>query len=220
MTVTYEATGSGGNITLLSDVTTIDTSWSHTAGGGEMNVVVLFGSFYIAAGYNTWTITATYGGTPMTLLSSLANSTNAAWGSFAFYLMDPPTGAQTVIASASGALGKPRLEGNSVSYNNAFTPSATAASSSSSTSSITVASGAGSMVCATQQCWGSASFSSIDGTQRGSTLYNGVARFAVHDTAGDSSVTLTGTMSASAGWNSIGVNIPAQRSQDFFAFFT
>lgn len=220
MAVVYEALGSTINAS-ASNVTTTNFTCTHTAGGGGTNVVVLLGSFYCGNGFSSWTITATYGSTSMTSLASQV-SADSRWGSVAFGLRNPPAGTQTVTVTVSGPLESPRFEGNTVSYNNAWDPTAVIASgTNSSTTSVTVSSATDAMVCASQQCWGNVTISSVSGTQRGTTMYNGINQFAINDTTGSSSTTLTATLSGStANWIAIGVNVPAVKDQNFFAFFS
>ena len=105
--VAYDATGAGANASAAS------LSWSHTISG---NAVVAW--FSAAVDSSTASATAQVGTTAMTQLASLINIANASGvylHMFAFGLLNPPTGSQTITASTSSGTTR-YLAANSVSY--------------------------------------------------------------------------------------------------------
>jgi hypothetical protein len=113
LAVVYEATGTGGQNTSSSSLT-----WTHTSGGGPSCAVVLIGSVDYSGGAAS--IACTYGATSFIYnLDELTyyNSGGVALGIFAFGVIGPPSGTQTITLSATGAtIGN--LAGNTVSYQN------------------------------------------------------------------------------------------------------
>lgn len=112
--VAYDATGAGNNTTNTSTSTNI--TWSHTCSGSDRIVIVVF-QYYAPTTASAFTVT--YGGTAMTgITSGLYAFTPPYGGTGVYYLLNPPTGAQTVsvtMPTAAGA-GNRYLAGNSVSY--------------------------------------------------------------------------------------------------------
>lgn len=112
MTVAYGATGAG-NSASTSFATNTSTSWSHTIAAGD-NCVVVAATIYSGV-VETQTYTCTYGGTNMTLLTTISYDTHVVTN--IYYMLNPPTGAQTVACSGSSATQTGReISGNSVSY--------------------------------------------------------------------------------------------------------
>lgn len=113
LTVTYEATGTGG-----ANVNNPNLSWQHTSSGGPTCGVVLFGSVEYSAGAAN--LTASYGSSTFTYQLGGLNFYNASGGAFYIFaigLIGIPSGTQTVVLSATGAtIGG--LAGNTVSYQN------------------------------------------------------------------------------------------------------
>jgi hypothetical protein len=109
--VTYDSTGSGGTAT--NSNSPITTSWQHAAAAGAYVVV------YAACngvGFSAPDWSATYGGTPMTLLgkADFSDYIHAA----AFDVANPPVDVQTVTVTAqSQGASFYTLSANSVSYN-------------------------------------------------------------------------------------------------------
>lgn len=120
MAVTYISAGAGARATGSS--TTLGTSWTHTIATSGANTAVIVGivTSHSATATGTFTCSATYGGNAMTavpnfpILASTA-ATNGA-GLAIFYLMNPPTGAQTVTITTGGTTTKASIQGTSVAY--------------------------------------------------------------------------------------------------------
>lgn len=107
---TGSATSGSGSIT---------ATWSHTASGPNRIVIVVIAALQLNQVYTTHTRTVTYGGFPMQSLGGVHYANNDdGWIEF-FYLLNPPTGSQTVSATvAYPSKSYPRLQGASLSYKN------------------------------------------------------------------------------------------------------
>lgn len=180
----YDATGAGYT-------GTGSPSWAHTIAG---NGVVVFVDTWVSS--SSPTVTASVGGTAMTLQGVISNyyTSGGDYASvYAFVLENPPTGSQTISATCSGTT--PWIAANSVSYNNvsgfgtAVTQAFTTANPSMSASSAT-----GQMVAQAFGGYATANFSAYSQTQRynKSTAFGNLA-FVMGDASGAGSVTFSAT---------------------------
>lgn len=116
--VAYDATGAGNAV--ASGTNSVNITWSHTCTGSNRIVIVSILVGGVSASYTTFTRSVTYGGNAMTSFGAIdGGATPNGWLEM-FYLIAPPTGAQTVsvtVSKAATTFG--RVAGNSVSYNNA-----------------------------------------------------------------------------------------------------
>lgn len=201
--VDYDTVGAGGSATGASG--TISASWSHTCTGNAVVVAVRAQRFTGAP-----TLGATYGGVPMTLLGSVAyagaNNVVALFG-----LLNPPSGSQTVVATATAA-GASNLAASSVSYSGVSSFGTPVTNTGSGTSlSQTVSSGANRMVAQAFSAFASSGAGALD-----ISAYNRMQRAEVPvsnldmlqgDAPGAASVAFTATADRSSAWAGIGVDL-------------
>ena len=156
--------------------------------------------------------TATYGGVSMTLLSNLANGTRSV---LIFGLVNPLTGAQTVVVSWTGAAG---CNMNVVSYNGVdqTSPLGTPATATgtSTTASVGVFGVLGDL---TFSCLRSASAFTPNQTQRYNNATPNGGSSDVWPNAG--TMTMSWVVGVSAAWAIYGVSLHAIKSSAFFEMF-
>lgn len=114
--VVFDATSSGSNGSISSN--SISTSWTHTANGNDVVVIVAITVLTTAGYYASHNREVTYGGVGMVSLGGIHVSNTSSYPFMEwFYLFNPPLGLQTinVTYSLSGASYK-RLNGASFSY--------------------------------------------------------------------------------------------------------
>lgn len=202
MTVTYDATGAG-NISPVNGATSLP--WSHTIAGNA--VVVLVTSW---APGTSETVTAQVGSTSMSLLASITNiyHFDNYLSVYAFGLLNPPTGAQTVSISITDTS---QVVANSVSYNDvdSFGTPVTASALDGSPA-MAAASSSGDMLAQIFGAYAPTTFSTYSQTQRwvqGTESFQGLATV-VGDAPGATSVTFTATESGSPNTAWGGIIVP------------
>lgn len=214
MTVTYNSTGAGATSA------TSPVSWSHTIASSGAQTVVLVAvsvsSLVNLGPFDNITITATYGGTDMTLFAwhetgiFLNGVIDVFGGGIAiFYLFNPPTGAKTVQVTASG-FSMDGLSGNSVAYDGVIGFGGVARTSGSS-ASVTVPTVTDDRVVAVFST--GAAPSTPTGTQRFSVgaSYVGTGDYvSLQDTTGNQQVTLGLSNWLITGIRAIGINLAGQ----------
>ncbi len=114
MAVAYDATGTGAGTTASA----ASLSWSHTATGSKRAVVVGFAVGTVANAGSGWTRSVTYNGVAMTSFGMIDSGVGQVDGFIELFgLLNPATGSQTVVASATKASVTPEsLIACSVSY--------------------------------------------------------------------------------------------------------
>jgi hypothetical protein len=113
--VRWDATGAGNDVNGQATTTT-STSWSHTATAGAYALAFMTTA---VNGGTTSANSATYGGTSMTLLTSIHQNNSSTSGiCCVFGLPNVAGGAQTVVVSSTASTAVISLCGNSVSYLN------------------------------------------------------------------------------------------------------
>lgn len=138
MAVAFDAVGpsSAGATT-----TTSTLSWSHTVGSGTGRAIVAVVAVSSNNNYATgYTVTATCGGTAMTVIGGKTAHDDAAGGGFVqmFGLLNPGTGSQTISIAFTGLTSVTHIVGGSVSFTGAgaFGTPATAQGTSASSPSV------------------------------------------------------------------------------------
>jgi hypothetical protein len=213
-------TGASGGGTVLFDAvgasassvnSVAPLSWTHTATGTARAVfVVLAVDTQATQGtFSTWTRSATYGGTAMTLIAARDSNDTAQGFVQLFGLLNPPTGAQTVVASATkSGITPARLIANSFSYT-AVTSFGTGVTgiANNTVPSLAVSSAANHRAIAVFAS--AAAISTPTQTQRylnNAAVGNGVSNVLVQDAAGAATVTFSAANNADW-WALVGVDI-------------
>ena len=218
MAVTFNSVG-GGDDNWGASGTTGTLTWSHTAAGGSDCVVVAFIAWFSTNAPTGYTRAVTYGGVSMVRLGSVA-STDTRELFEVYYLFNPNSGAQTVIATMTGASTTYNSAGNTVSYIGAAgTPILTTNFGLGTSSSVSVSSATGHMVVSGQANW-SAVPSSFSATQRGNSIPTGGFVHSIQDSLGSSSVNMTTSWSGNYYWVAAGVDIDAAGAGGQSSFFT
>lgn len=226
MAVVYGATGAGA-ATGAGFVQAAAASWSHTIAAGDTGVIVSFTQYSNGVNPTSNTYVCTYGGTNMTLVTRLVWDPNCSTS--IYYMLNPPSGAQTVAVSAStGTYTGRQVEGNSVSYAGLAGVSVLGSNTGnggSATLSGLAAGTSNDLTYFTVSCWGGASGQTF--TQR-SNIANPVypqTNQQIGDTAGTATSASTNPNNAPFGtWGVVGVRLldavsARDKSGDFFTMF-
>lgn len=200
LSVVYEATGTGGENTGTNSL-----SWTHTSAGGSNCAVILIGAVAYSAGAPT--ILCTYGTSQFIYtLSELTyyNASGQALGIFAFGIIGPPSGSQTISVGVSGATTS-QLAGNTVSYQNvgSFGDFYDSSGTGTALSLSGIGSTAGQMVVGG---FAGAPYvlSSFNQTQRWNQTNTTSLPMVIGDVAGGSTVDFTATQAAAYNWAGVG----------------
>jgi len=167
-------------------------SWTHNISG---NFLVLYAN--VANNTNSnYTLSATVGSTPMTVLTNYQYSSNLFYvKNCVLYLASPPTGSQTITLTVSAT--SAYFTANSVSYNGVV--SIGSATTSSTSSTVYTGSTSNQLVCNNFTTWSSSAgtISSYSKTSRWSSS-SATINVVAGDAAGGSSLTFSGTSPATA----------------------
>lgn len=208
---TYDASGAGYLGTSTSP------SWSHDIGSAAKALVV-FISAYTNSG-SPVPSSVKVGGTSLTELGSLGTYGSSVWNAgggfylylYAYGLIDPPTGPQTIAISYAGGTGW-QTAASSVSYEtvSSFGTVTTAGPTAGTSASQSVSSATGDRIAQAFTCGGesSGSFSSYSETSRYSAAFGSSVNPAlvIGDAAGATTVPFTATApTGAASWGGIAV---------------
>lgn len=221
MAVAYNSAGAGGTGSKNNFTGgAVSASWSHTCSGTERAAIVL-GKFHTSSALTSAsiTITATYGGVSMTSLGSVMHNNGTGDKVEMFYLLNPPTGAQTVTVSCTSSQVNRGCLGTSLAFTGVKAVSAaTVATNYGSTGTATVATpghGNGMVV-------GIGSFSDPNGGMSFSSIaadsvYEGTRGATLLCNRGAASVTISVSQSGTSAWGAIGASLIGD--QPFFGMF-
>lgn len=165
---------------------------------------------WVASIGGTWgSVSATYGGAAMTLLSSRGDNNGTGSGLHVFGAVSAGTGtAQTVAVTMPGTAASYAAYGDSFNNVTSF-GTAVASSGSGSTATVSVSSATGKMVAAGFSAASSAAFSSYTQTNRynanGGNWFGNFESLAVADASGASTVSFSATLAGSSTWAAIGI---------------
>ena len=215
MPVTYDALGPSG--WAYTTATTASATWTHTVGSANLVVVICQWGTGTSDCVND-TRTITYDGVAMTSLGWLPSAIDGRWGNEFFYLLNPPSGAKTVVATSTGSSQTRWVNANSVSFLGAKAPVRSTNTGSSSSASVSVSSAVGSLVLGMASVWPVATVSAVNGTSLWIDNVVGVAHIGSCYLSGAATVTPTATLSSSQPWAMTAVEIAAAPPQ-FFSMF-
>jgi hypothetical protein len=98
-TIAFDATSSMTRSTTASSI-----SWSHTTGAGNNRLLLVTVGVHVATGTPTTVTSVTYGGTPLTqVTTALYSSTNPQVRTYVFRLINPASGANTITVNFAAA---------------------------------------------------------------------------------------------------------------------
>ncbi|WP_216622392.1 hypothetical protein, partial [Mycolicibacterium fortuitum] len=186
-------------------------SWTHACSGTDRAAIVYVR--FSASALTSLSMSATYGGIPMTLASQSPTITASSrrYIAFAFILMNPPAGSQTVTVTEShSSVTGPEWSANSVSYTgvSGYTASTTGGSGTSYTDTITSATNR--RVSEAIFAFGTAGFNTdYSQTSRFAFTSGGLRTLVAGDAAGAPSVAFTTTAPSSIVFRSIAIDLQA-----------
>lgn len=208
MAVTYDA-GTVGE-TLFG--TNPSASFSHTTPAGSNRVLVLLIGIDDTGGSLS---TVTYNGVGLTQHAS-AGGASPGRRNFVYYLIDPPTGANTVVVTWTGDA---EILAFAASFSGAHqtTPLGTAASATATSTapSIEVASGTDDLVIDLVHTTGDPGLTEGGGQTQREVESNQFSAIGVSTGSGVGSVTMSWTLGLSVAWTHIGVCVKAPRGPMF-----
>lgn len=186
-------------------------SWTHACSGTDRAAIVYVR--FSASALTSLSMSATYGGIPMTLASQSPTIivSSRRYIAFAFILMNPPAGSQTVTVTEShSSVTGPEWSANSVSYTgvSGYTASTTGGSGTSYTDTITSATNR--RVSEAIFAFGTAGFNTdYSQTSRFAFTSGGLRTLVAGDAAGAPSVAFTTTAPSSIVFRSIAIDLQA-----------
>jgi hypothetical protein len=103
MPVVFDSTNSGAGSRGFIFGGAVTASYTHTVASGADRVAIVLGKYHDSSNTasGSITITATFGGQAMTALGSLMNNNTTGDKTTLLYLLNPPTGSQTVTVSCT-----------------------------------------------------------------------------------------------------------------------